>query len=60
MRHTMYDILEQFQKYIYHPHNYSKYCPLSPNEQVLLYYFEHLDNIDQYTLLKYMYTKLNN
>lgn len=56
----MYDILEQFQEYIYHPHNYSKYCTLSPNEQVLLYYFEHLDNIDQYTLLKYMYAKLNN
>lgn len=54
----MYDNLEQFQEYIYHPQNYPKYYLLSPKEQVLLYYYEHLDDIDQNTLLGYMFAKL--
>lgn len=55
----MYIDPEDFQKYIYNEKNRRKYRRLSPEEQVRLYFFEHLDDNDQRTLLGYIWSKIN-
>lgn len=54
----MYIDPEDFQQYIYAEENNSRYCLLSPREQILLYYFEHLDENDQRTILGYIWAKV--
>lgn len=55
----MYIDPEDFQQYIYAKENKSRYCLLSPRQQILLFFFEHLDQNDQETVLGYIWAKLN-
>lgn len=54
----MYIDPEEFQQYIYSEEHKSRYQHLTPKEQILLYYFEHLDENDQRTLIGYIWTKV--
>lgn len=54
----MYISPEDFQNYIYSENNINRYRLLSPEEQILLFYYEHLDENDQLTLLGYIWSKI--
>lgn len=46
-----------FLNYIHSPSNRRKYENLLPSEQIVLYYFEQLEERTQLDLMRYMYEK---
>ncbi len=55
----MYIDPEDFQQHILAEEDGHRYSALSPGEQILLFYFEHLDENDQKTLLGYIWAKMS-
>ena len=53
----MYDDLGAFLNYIYSSPQQMKYQNLLPAEQVLLYYFDQLEERTQQDLMRYIYEK---
>lgn len=53
----MYDELGAFLNYIHSSPQQMKYQNLLPDEQVLLYYFDQLEERTQRDLMRYVYEK---